>query len=431
MKRIVLDVPRWHVYLHRDARGLGTSRGERDNPVQKFEDELFDRLYSGETERLSEKKQDKKLAAWADAVHQACEQLPAFARLASECQGDPMAAGMAVETLMAELKPELPQEPGQKTHEVKPPENTLRRNLGRGCDKASQAVDELRETLEGLAEVGFTGMPGTGSALGGTMPASTIRALAARLKSDTRLKHIALLAGRFKRIAASKRRSRVKHGADEIADIEQGGDLARLLPSELVKLAHPKLRLAFMRSLVERAALQYQLIGVAPLGKGPLVVVLDKSGSMEGPRDIWATALTLALLDQAQRERRTFALLGFDYRVKHESVVKPGEPLPEEALFTACDGGTEIGVALTRGLDLIRENQRQLKKADIVLITDGGSDPGSAANLREQAFAMGVTILGLGIGVEREWLQPWCDDIQVVYDLVSIDDTCAEKLFAA
>jgi hypothetical protein len=43
MKRIVFDVPRWHAYLHRDARGLETAT-ERDGPVQKFEDELFDRL---------------------------------------------------------------------------------------------------------------------------------------------------------------------------------------------------------------------------------------------------------------------------------------------------------------------------------------------------------------------------------------------------
>jgi uncharacterized protein with von Willebrand factor type A (vWA) domain len=426
MKRIVLDVPRWHVYLHRDARGLETSRGDRDNPIQKFEDELFDRLYSGEMERLPEKKQDKKLAAWADAVHQACEQLPAFARLSSECLGDAMATGTAVETLMAELKPQLPQEPDAKT-----PENTLRRGIGRGCKKASAAIDELRETMEGLAEIGFKGMPGTGSALGSTMPAKSIRALAARLKSDARLKQIALLAGRFKRIAASKRRSRVKHGADEIADIELGADLGRLLPSELVKLTHRKHRAVLLKSIIERQAMQYQLIGNEPLGKGPLVVVLDKSGSMDGPRDIWATALALALLDQAQRERRRFALLGFDYHVKFEAIVKPGDPLPEEALFTACAGGTEIGVALSRGLELIGENQGPLKKADVVLITDGGSDPSSAEKLRAQAFALGVTILGLGIGVEREWLAPWCDDIQTITDLMSIDGVSAEKLFAA
>jgi uncharacterized protein with von Willebrand factor type A (vWA) domain len=37
------------------------------------------------------------------------------------------------------------------------------------------------------------------------------------------------------------------------------------------------------------------------LAKGPVIQALDKSGSMEGPRNIWATALALALLDQAQR----------------------------------------------------------------------------------------------------------------------------------
>jgi Mg-chelatase subunit ChlD len=428
MKRIVLDVPKWHVYLHRDARGLETSRGEKDDPITKFEDEVFDRLYSGDSERLPDKKQDPKLRAWADAVHQACERLPAFGRLASECRGDAMAAGTGVETLMAELRPQVPQE----SENVKPgaPE-ALRRVLGSGCEKASAAVEELRDAAQGLAEIGFNGMPGTGTAFGGQLPSKTIRALAGRLKSDARLKQIALLAGRFKRIAAAKRRQKLKHGADEIADVEQGGDLARLLPSELVKIAHPRLRPAFMRSFVERAALQYQLAGNSPMGRGPLVVLLDKSGSMDGPRDVWATALALALLDQAQRERRTFALLGFDYKVKHEAIVKPGEPLPEEALFTACAGGTDIGVALGRGLELIRDNRGQLKKADLVLITDGGSDPGNAPKLREQALAMGVTILGLGIGVEREWLQPWCDDIQVVTDLTSIDDASSTKLFAA
>ncbi len=430
MKRIVFDVPRWHVYLHRDARGLETSRGEKDNPLQKFEDELFDRLYSGDAEPLPANKQDKKLAAWANAIHQTCAKLPAFTRLASECRGDPMAAGTAVETILGELKPQLPQEQSQNTLDATPPESALRKRLGRGCDRASQAIDELRETVEGLQEVGFTGMPGTGSALGGPMPARAIRALSARLKTDARLKQIALLAGRFKRIAASKRRQKYKHGADEIADIEQGGELARLLPSEMVKLTHPRLRLEFMRSFIEHAAPQYRLIGNAPLGKGPLIVALDKSGSMDGPRDIWATALALALLDQAQREKRVFALVAFDCHAKFEAVVKPGHPLPEEALFTACAGGTDIGVALARALDLIRENPGQLKKADIVLVTDGGSDPASAVKIREVALAMGVTILGLGIGVEREWLAPWCDDNQAITDLSTIDGGSAEKLFA-
>jgi Mg-chelatase subunit ChlD len=426
VKRIVFDVPKWHAYLHRDARGLETAT-ERDGPVQRFEDELFDRLYAGETERLPDKKQDPNLRAWAESIHQACEQLPAFGRLSAECRGDAMAAGTAVETLIAELRPEPPQDAGNA--QERPPAPS-RRALGGACDKASAAVEELREVMEGLAEVVFRGI-GTSSAVGGAMPAKVVRSLAARLRTDPRLKQIALLAGRFKRIAASRRRSRVKHGADEIADIEQGADLGRLLPSELVRLAHPKLRLAFMRSFVERAALQYQLIGNEPLGKGPLVVALDKSGSMDGPRDVWATALTLALLDQAHRERRTFALLAFDYQVKFEAVVKPDESLPDQALFTACAGGTEIGVALSRGLELIQQHQCALNKADVVLVTDGGSDTASAAKIREVAQALGVTIVGLGIGVEREWLAPWCDDVRVVQNLTSLDDGTSDMLFAA
>jgi uncharacterized protein with von Willebrand factor type A (vWA) domain len=277
----------------------------------------------------------------------------------------------------------------------------------------------------------MAGTPGTSTSTGGQLSAKAIRSLAARLKTDARLKQIALLAGRFKRIAASKRRQKLKHGADEISDIEQGADLGRLLPSELMQLTHRPRRLLLLKNLLERQAMQYQLIGNQPLGKGPLVVLLDKSGSMDGPRDIWATALALALLDQAQRERRPFALVAFDYRVKFEAVVKSGEPLPEAALFTACAGGTEIGDAVNRGLELIRQNQGALRKADLVLVTDGGSDAQMAPKLREQAIELGVTILGLGIGVEREWLAPWCDDIQVVQDLTSLNDASAERLFGA
>ncbi len=46
-------------------------------------------------------------------------------------------------------------------------------------------------------------------------------------------------------------------------------------------------------------------------------------------------------------------------------------------------------------------------KADLVRVTDGGSDTASAAALRDAARNFRVTSLGLGlglgIGVEREW----------------------------
>jgi hypothetical protein len=80
--------------------------------------------------------------------------------------------------------------------------------------------------------------------------------------------------------------------------------------------------------------------------------------------------------------------------------------------------------------ELIAINPGALKKADVVFITDGGSDTTSAPQLRERANSLDVTTIGLGIGVQREWLAHWCDDIHVVTDLNHIDDSSAEMLFA-
>jgi hypothetical protein len=134
----------------------------------------------------------------------------------------------------------------------------------------------------------------------------------------------------------------VRHGADEITDVEQGADLARALPAELAKLCPPRHRLDFMRSFLERQVLQYQLSGNETLGRGPLVLLLDKSASMEGTKDIWSTALALALLEHAHAERRPFVLVDFNSRVTYEATVEPGGQLPHLAPHrTSLKGGED------------------------------------------------------------------------------------------
>lgn len=418
MKRILFDVPRWHVYQHRSARQMKLAEQD-DSPRLRFEDELFDRLFSGEVEALPEEKKSIELRSWAEKVHSACDQLPAFQRLTDECMGDADAAASAVEEVMGQLGPDLAHEPDQ----VSAP--ALRRALGAGCEKASNAVEQQREAQEALAGVTWGSGPGSP----GKGPGPGARALAVRLKKDRRLARIAELAGRFKRIALAKQRSKVKHGSDEISDVELGADLGRLLPSELTRLLKPVQRLALLRDLGERRCMQYRLSGTEPLGKGPLVVLLDKSGSMDGDKDVWATAVSLALLEVAQRQRRTFALLAFESLVRDEQVVTPGGALREQALFTATGGGTEIGLALRRGLEFISEHPGVLKKADVVLVTDGMSETFAAEKLREQARSMGVTILGVGINVASDALAAWADQAVSVDRLDTVDDKTAERIF--
>jgi hypothetical protein len=415
MNRLIYDIPRWHLYLHRDARGLNLSADPGDGPTQKLADELFGKLYADDDELMT--KPDKSMGTWAEELHQTCDELPSFKRLVCEVHGDAYAAGVAVEKLLEELNPQIPKKPEPISGPV------IRRAINAGCDKASSAVDEAREALEGLAGVGFS--PGNGH----SVDSSGARELARRLHRDPRLRLIAKLAGRFKRIAAAKLRQKVRHGADEVCDIECGDNLGKMLPVELAKLTHPTRRLLFLKNLVERQCLQYQLRGTDRLGKGPLVVCLDKSDSMCGPKDTWSTAVALALLEVAQRDRRPFALLGFDTRIRSEHVVKPGQPLPEEALFVSCDGGTDIDKVMRRALEVIKLNPSPLKKADVVLISDGESDIDLAPQFRQEAQQAGVDVMGIAIENPASALSPWCDTVESVVNVNDLDDTTAEKLF--
>ena len=415
MKRIIWDVPKWSLYLHRSARQLSRAQGD-DARHRKLEDELFEELFTGEVEVLPPEDRDPIDAGWAERLHGAVSQLPVFDRLAQQCRGRVDESALAVETIIDELRSDAPVD-------------ELRRSMRSACGRATTIIEELQEALEGLDHVAFG--PGDGH---GQQPApihhAGVRSLAARLRESSRLREIAKLAGRFKRIAGTKRRSRVQHGADEIVDVEIGADLGRLLPLELALLVHPSTRLLAMRNLHERSCLQYRLDGIETLGKGPLVVAIDKSGSMEGEKDIWASAIALALLDTAQAERRSFALLCFDATIKHESVVQPGGALPESALFVGADGGTDIDKVVHRGLDIIEQATGALRQADIVLITDGGSSSENASKLRERAARLGVTVFGVGIDVDRERLSPWSDVVIGAHDMSRIEPGVADTLFA-
>jgi len=421
MKRIIYDVGRWPCFLHREARGLEMA-SPSDHPLRRLEDELFEKLYAGEAEMLADKDQDSKWAGWARAIHTACEQLPAFNRLADDTRGDADASALGVEELIDQLKPVIDEQNASQ-----PQEETVRKLVREGAEAASAAVEEYRDAAAGLQQVMF----GAGAGSGGKRGVDDRKVgLARKLRADPRLRRIAQLAGRFTRIAQQKRRTRVKHGAEEITDVELGNDIGRLLPVELVKLRHPRLHALALRDLLERKSMQYALTGKEQLGKGPLVLLLDRSGSMEDEKDTWSTAMALALMGLAHAEHRTFAVVAFTDQILFEAVVKPGEQLNEEALNLQCNGGTDIDLAVERGLDQIERHPGRLQEADLVLITDGASPAERAAELKSRASKLGATVLGIGIGVERRHLEPWCDVIEAVTDLNCVEDGVADALFA-
>ena len=176
------------------------------------------------------------------------------------------------------------------------------RAVGKALAAAKEEVGELHEAASAF---------GMGPGAPGSNDPKAVAALFKRVRSDPVLKRICELAGRYRRVAQSKQRRKAVHGLDDMVGVEPGGDLARLLPQELAKLAVPELELDTLRRLVERQTLCREYHATEPVGKGPIIIVNDESGSMQGEKTHTAKALALALAWIARRQNRWCALVAY------------------------------------------------------------------------------------------------------------------------
>ncbi len=259
-------------------------------------------------------------------------------------------------------------------------------------------------------------------------------ALFQKIASNDNLKQIALLAGRFKQIADRKRCSQAKDAFGEVTSIELGNNLSRLLPSELQKLADPALFPLFAKGYYDQSLLQYKTSGKEKLGRGPIVVCLDSSGSMNGLPDNWAKAVTAVLGQIAQQENRHFRVLHFGTRVYRTDDFPPFHQdysmLLESMLAFYNGGGTDWSAPLLKAVKCI-EQQQHYNQADIVMVTDGKCNltPEFLDQLQLQKEQLGFTVYGILIGAWGETkLKQFCAQVWVVKDLRK-EDTVIEDLF--
>ncbi len=239
------------------------------------------------------------------------------------------------------------------------------RAVGKALSEAEKEVNELKESTAAL---------GMGAGEPGSNDPRAIAALFKRVRGNPSLKKICELAGRFRRVAQSKQRMKVSHGLDDVVGVEPGGDIGRLLPSELVKLAVPELELDTLRRIIEREAMCREHHSVEPVGKGPIICVCDESGSMEGVKVHTAKALALALAWIARRQKRWCGLIAYSGESGERLLALPPGRWNETAL---CDW---LSAFIGKGSDLdlpINEMPRMYKEigapsgiTDVIFITD-------------------------------------------------------------
>jgi uncharacterized protein with von Willebrand factor type A (vWA) domain len=242
---------------------------------------------------------------------------------------------------------------------------------------------------------------------GGRLSAGERLELGRHLARNRKLGELARLVGRFKQDARALRRKTMERGVSEAYDIERGSELGRLIPAELLAMHHPGLRRDFGRRLLEGELLQYRLRAEEQKGKGPMVVCIDVSSSMEGDKELWAKAVSLTLMDIARRQRRLFRAVLFssgpgslkvlDLNQQRRYQPELGKVMELAEYFPG--GGTDFQQPIDAAMELIEH--KRLRRADIVIITDGESQvaPEWLAELRRRKDELQFSIFAVLVDV--------------------------------
>ncbi len=262
---------------------------------------------------------------------------------------------------------------------------------------------------------------------GGRMPAGERLELGRRLARNKKLGELARMVGRFKQDARAIRKRTLERGVAEAYDVERGADLGRMIPSELVAMHHPILRHDFHRRLLEGSILQYRLQDDEQKHKGPMVVCVDVSSSMEGQKELWSKAVSLTLMDIARRQRRLFRAVMFSSSnvvkvldLNRERRYQPEMSKVMELAEFFPGGGTDFEAPIDAAMDLIEE--KKLKRADIVIITDGECQvsPQWLAHLKERKDELDFSIFAVLVDVgssEMSTLAQFSDRITSIKQL--------------
>lgn len=251
-------------------------------------------------------------------------------------------------------------------------ERKAARAIAKATSEAQDAVDETENVLGGL---GFNNEPGANES---KSDRAEIAAVFHRVRNSRRLAAIMEMAGKFRRAAQAKQRQKTLHGNDEMIGVELSGDISRLLPVELAQLADETFELDAMRRLVEKQSFCREYRGVEKIGRGPIIVCVDESGSMDDDsKIIKAKAFALAMAWIARHQKRYCCLSSFSssYQGRYHVLPASGEWQSTELMAWLegfFGGGTNLEYPMRTIPQMIDQLGAPKGKTDFILVTDAG-----------------------------------------------------------
>lgn len=171
-------------------------------------------------------------------------------------------------------------------------------------------------------------------------------------------------------------------GKNRIQTVRFSDSINNLLPMEAAKLLNPSLKWKFYADMLEGKLLSYQLLGKHYTGpprikpRGPMIMLVDTSGSMHGAPQTLAKSAVLAMAKRMLSQQRDMKVILFASTSQHleielSSKKKMSEKFLNFLIYT-FGGGTDFNTALASGLKSLRE--KDFQGADLLFITDGKSE---------------------------------------------------------
>lgn len=300
------------------------------------------------------------------------------------------------------------------------------RAIGKALEQAEAEVELAHESA---AALGFgKGQPGSNDA-------RKIGAIYKRVRSSKMLHKICNLAGKFRRLAQAKQRQKTKHGFDEILGLKADNDLGRMLPQELVGLLDPVLEQDVLRRFMERQLWCREFKSSEPIGKGPIVIVLDESGSMSGERNHAAKALALALAWIARQQKRWCALIAYSGDSGERILPLPLGKWDEAALMDWLEAfigqGSDLDVPI-REMPKFYESLKAPKgKTDVIFLTDAACNISAklAKTFTDWKKSVQAKLITLVIDSEPEDLAKISDEIHRIRS-VDVSEYGVERILS-
>jgi uncharacterized protein with von Willebrand factor type A (vWA) domain len=313
-------------------------------------------------------------------------------------------------------------------HKARQLRDDLSESAERNRSRLEAQAQHVLQSLEQTSQDADSWSQQLGS--GGLSSAGAQIELGKKLADNAKLKKLGQLVGRMRTQALALRQKLFERANAEMYEVGIGAELSRLLPPELLALRHPLLRRDFNRRFLDAELLLYALRAVEEKGRGPMIVCLDGSSSMAGDKEIWSKAVSLTLLDIAQRQRRLFRSICFaaadmplqilDLNQRQRYVAEMQKVFQLAEYFPG--GGTDFQKPLTAALECLRH--ARYKRGDIVFITDGECrvDPEWLDEFKRAKAQLGFSLFSVLIDVGSSSLgalKDFSDKITTISQLTS------------